>query len=202
MMIDGAKILPIPRAQVWTALNDTAFLQRTIPECRSLSETADGAYRSTIAVGVGPIRANFDVSFTKTIDVPSERFTLAGQGGAGMAGAASGSVAVTLSDVEGGTLLSYAASTEISGKFAQLGARMIDGAARKFSEQFFANVQKELGAKPAGSPGAATPAAGAPAMPAATVAAASSTAGWPAYWLPIGCAIGCFAGTFCANLLR
>lgn len=200
MIIDGAKTLALARAEVWAALDDIAFLQKTIPECRSLTRTPQGEHHAMMAVGVGPIRANFDVSFTKTIAVPLERFTLTGKGGAGMAGSASGSVAVTLSDLEGGTLLTYSAETEVSGKLAQLGSRMIDGAARKFSEQFFSNVQRELGAA------RTVPAAGPTAVAdRGTVAQAAPVAGssrWPLYWIVIGCAAGSFLGTFCANLLR
>lgn len=144
MIIDGTKTLAAPRARVWEALDDLDFLRRTIPDCRAISRTDDGGYRATISAGVGPIRANFDVAFARAVQAQQERFTLTGQGSAGVAGAATGSVAVTLEDIAGGTLLGYRAETEVTGKVAQLGARMIDGAARKFSEQFFANVQREL----------------------------------------------------------
>ncbi|RZS81442.1 CoxG family protein [Pigmentiphaga kullae] len=203
MIIDGTKTLAAPRARVWEALDDLDFLRRTIPDCRAISRTDDGGYRATISAGVGPIRANFEVAFARSVQAPQERFTLTGQGSAGVAGAASGSVAVTLEDIAGGTLLGYRAETEVTGKVAQLGARMIDGAARKFSEQFFANVQRELSG--AGAQ-AAAPASGfvAPAQawaaPAPTAAPAAGR--WQGWWLPIACGVGCFVGTFCANLLR
>lgn len=201
MIIDGTKTLAAPRARVWEALDDLDFLRRTIPDCRAISRTDDGGYRATISAGVGPIRANFDVAFARAVQAQQERFTLTGQGSAGVAGAATGSVAVTLEDIEGGTLLGYRAETEVTGKVAQLGARMIDGAARKFSEQFFANVQRELSGSGAQ---AAAPASGfaAPAGPAPAPSAAPAAGRWQGWWLPIACGVGCFVGTFCANLLR
>lgn len=202
MNMDGTKALAAPRTRVWEALDDLDFLRRTIPDCSAISRTDDGGYRATISAGVGPIRASFDVAFARTVQTPQERFTLTGQGSAGVAGAATGSVAVTLEDIDGGTLLGYRAETEVTGKVAQLGARMIDGAARKFSEQFFANVQRELAA---GGERAAAPAAGSAAVRAAPMpvpSAAPAAGRWPGYWLPVACAVGCFLGTFCANLLR
>ncbi|MDH2237937.1 carbon monoxide dehydrogenase subunit G [Pigmentiphaga sp. GD03639] len=202
MIIDGTKTLAAPRARVWEALDDLDFLRRTIPDCRAISRTDDGGYRATISAGVGPIRANFEVAFARAVQAQQERFTLTGQGSAGVAGAATGSVAVTLEDIAGGTLLAYRAETEVTGKVAQLGARMIDGAARKFSEQFFANVQRELSD---GGARTAAPATGvAASVHAAPAAAAASPAAgrWQGWWLPIACGVGCFVGTFCANLLR
>ncbi len=57
---------------------------------------------------------------------------------------------IELSDIDGGTQLSYTAETVINGKIAQLGSRLIDSTARKFSERFFQNVQRQM------SPEAAT----------------------------------------------
>ncbi|WP_296556098.1 carbon monoxide dehydrogenase subunit G [Pigmentiphaga sp.] len=205
MIIDGTKTLAAPRARVWEALDDLDFLRRTIPDCRAISRTDDGGYRATISAGVGPIRANFDVAFARAVQAQQERFTLTGQGSAGVAGAATGSVAVTLEDIAGGTLLGYRAETEVTGKVAQLGARMIDGAARKFSEQFFANVQRELsggGAVAAASVSGLAAQGQAVCAPATAPSGAPAAGRWQGWWLPVACGVGCFVGTFCANLLR
>ena len=44
-----------------------------------------------------------------------------------------------LTDIEGGgTLLTYDVEANVGGKIAQLGARLIDGVAKKNADQFFA----------------------------------------------------------------
>ena len=40
---------------------------------------------------------------------------------------------------DGGTLLSYAVEAQIGGKLAQLGQRLINGAAKKLADDFFQN---------------------------------------------------------------
>jgi hypothetical protein len=116
-----------------------------------------------------------------------------------MAGSAQGKLRIELSDISGGTQISYAAETTINGKIAQLGSRLIDGAARKFSERFFLNVQRRLSPDAAVQQAAqAAPQAGGSLAAAAPVAAMGGVTSW---WLPAACAIGCFAGTFLANYL-
>jgi hypothetical protein len=44
---------------------------------------------------------------------------------------------VSLSDKEGGTLLSYDVEAQIGGKLAQLGQRLINSAAKKTADDFF-----------------------------------------------------------------
>ena len=42
-----------------------------------------------------------------------------------------------LSDKDGGTLLTYNVEAQIGGKLAQLGQRLINGAAKKMADEFF-----------------------------------------------------------------
>jgi carbon monoxide dehydrogenase subunit G len=55
----------------------------------------------------------------------------------GVAGFAKGSADVRLSDKDGGTLLTYSVDAQIGGKLAQLGQRLINGAAKKMADEFF-----------------------------------------------------------------
>ena len=56
----------------------------------------------------------------------------------GIAGFAKGGATVTLSDKDGGTLLTYNVEAQIGGKLAQLGQRLVNGAAKKLADDFFA----------------------------------------------------------------
>ena len=55
-----------------------------------------------------------------------------------VAGFAKGAATVRLTDKDGGTLLSYDVESQIGGKLAQLGQRLIAGAAKKMADDFFA----------------------------------------------------------------
>ena len=73
-----------------------------------------------------------------------------------------------LDDHADGTRLSYAVKASVGGKLAQVGSRLIDGTARKLSDEFFdafaAQVAERAG--PAEAPVAPAPAEPAPAEPA------------------------------------
>jgi carbon monoxide dehydrogenase subunit G len=200
MLIEGSKVLAASRSEVWQALNDPAFLQRAIPGCRRCVQKADDQLDVALGASVGPIKAEFTVELQKLDVVEETSYVLKGEGRAGAVGSAVGSVKVELSDVDGGTLLRYAAQTEISGRVAQLGSRMIDGGARKFSEEFFANVAGLLrpAAEPDGSTRVPVRATAPSAPPAASLELAQALSGL-AWRLCIACAVGTFAGAWLAS---
>jgi uncharacterized protein len=54
-----------------------------------------------------------------------------------VAGFATGGAVVKLESKDGGTLLSYSVEAQIGGKLAQLGQRLVNGAAKKLADDFF-----------------------------------------------------------------
>ena len=73
---------------------------------------------------------------------PPESYRISGEGKGGAAGFAKGGADVKLTTVEGGTALAYDVDAKVGGKIAQLGARLIDGFAKKMADQFFETFQK------------------------------------------------------------
>ena len=211
MLIEGTKILALPRERVWQALNDPAFLQATVPGCRRVAEPRPDELEMELTSAVGPIKVHFNVQVKKLDVVAPESYVLQGGGSGGVAGSATGRVQVRLTEVQGGTQLDYSAQTEITGRIAQLGSRLIDTTARKFSEEFFANVARVLaggGAKPAPAqeqvpvPSAAIAPAPAPAWnPPASAQGSALALDGIAWRVALGCAAGSFVGTIVAMLL-
>ena len=81
------------------------------------------------------------------IEAP-HRYVINGEGKGGVAGFAKGSASVELkSEQEAGiegTALSYTVAATVGGKIAQLGGRLIQGAANKLAAEFFAGFKNEL----------------------------------------------------------
>ncbi len=75
---------------------------------------------------------------------PPNGYTIGGEGQGGVAGFAKGGAKVRLDDVEGGTTLIYDVEAQVGGKIAQLGGRLINGVAKKYADEFFANFAKSL----------------------------------------------------------
>ena len=56
MKIQGTHDIQAPRDRVFAALIDPQVLQRCIPGCESLDQTADNTYIATMKAGVGAVK--------------------------------------------------------------------------------------------------------------------------------------------------
>lgn len=142
MEMNGSQIIPASREDVWAALNNPDVLRQAIPGCKELEQTGDNQLAATVVAKVGPVKATFKGEVTLENMNPPESYTIVGEGKGGIAGFAKGGADVTLSEVEGGTQLDYNVDAKVGGKLAQLGSRLIDGAAAKLANEFFENFSE------------------------------------------------------------
>jgi carbon monoxide dehydrogenase subunit G len=145
MEMTNSRVIPASPAAVWTALNDPSILQASIPGCESLERIGDNEWRAVVAAKVGPVSAKFSGTMRMIDPTPPTGYTLQFTGQGGAAGFASGEARVTLTPAENGhTLLTYAVKAQVGGKLAQIGSRLIDGAAAKMADDFFARFSARL----------------------------------------------------------
>ncbi len=138
MEIGGQQLVPASQAETWKALNDTEILKQCIPGCESMEQLSDAQYQLTIRARIGPVNAKFKGLMTLQDVNEPHGYKLVFEGQGGVAGFAKGEAAVNLtSEGEASTRLSYIVKAMVGGKLAQLGARLIDGVARKLSNEFF-----------------------------------------------------------------
>ncbi|HXU56733.1 MAG TPA: carbon monoxide dehydrogenase subunit G [Casimicrobiaceae bacterium] len=154
----GSRVVPADVATTWRALNDPEVLRKCIPGCESIDRVSDTEYRVLMTARVGPVSAKFSGRLTLADIAAPRSYTLKFEGQGGAAGFANGSAKVELSPVEGGTRIDYAVNAQVGGKLAQIGSRLIDGAAAKVADDFFARFVARAG----GSPPATAEAAAAP----------------------------------------
>jgi carbon monoxide dehydrogenase subunit G len=137
MTMTGEVQLAASRQTVWEKLNDPDVLKATIPGCESLEKTSDTAFAAVAVTKIGPVKARWKGKVTLTDLDPPNGYKIVGEGEGGVAGFAKGAADVKLSDKDGGTLLSYNVEAQIGGKLAQLGQRLVNGAAKKLADDFF-----------------------------------------------------------------
>ncbi len=140
----GEYRIPAERAEVWRALNDPETLKRCIAGCQSMEMRSDGGFDAVVKAGVGPVRAVFKAALNLTDMNPPESYTINIAVKGGPAGFARGSAAVALAPEGEETMLRYTARANIGGKLAQIGSRLIDGAARKMADDFFKAFHAEM----------------------------------------------------------
>ena len=144
MEIKGEYKIAAPREKVFAALNDQAVLQACIPGCESLEKLSDTEMTAKVRLRIGPVSAAFAGKVTLSDIDPPNGYRISGEGEGGVAGFAKGGATVALAEKDGGTLLSYNVEAQIGGKLAQLGQRLINGAAKKLADEFFANFAKAV----------------------------------------------------------
>ena len=141
MDMQGSRPLGVTQQQAWEALNDPETLKRCLPGCDKFEATGEGQYTVTMAVKVGPVSAKFAGKMTISDLQPPNSYSITFEGQGGVAGFAKGKAQVSLApEGEGGsaTAMTYQVEALVGGKLAQIGARLIDGAARKLADDFFA----------------------------------------------------------------
>lgn len=166
MEMSQSQLLPVSQQTAWQALNDPEVLRQCIPGCESIERTGDNEFAVAMVAAIGPVKARFQGTLKIEDPDPPRAYKLAFNGQGGAAGFGKGTAEVTLtparadgSDLTDGknepngangadglnevgaaaslTRLDYAAHAQVGGKIAQIGSRLIDGAARKLAGAFF-----------------------------------------------------------------
>lgn len=140
--MSGTQKIEAPREAVYAALNDTEVLRQCIPGCQTIEKVADDELKATVRLKIGPMKVTFNGKVKLSNLDPPNGYTIAGEGSGGVAGHAKGSADVKLAAEGDATDLTYTVKADIGGKIAQLGARLIDGTAKKLAGEFFSRLNQ------------------------------------------------------------
>jgi len=144
MDMQASRQLAVTQQQAWDALNDPAVLKACIPGCDKVEATGENQYAIAMKLKIGPVSAKFTGKITLSEINPPASYKLSFDGQGGVAGFGKGSAEVSLSPNEDGCELSYSVHASVGGKIAQLGQRLIDGAAKFMAEDFFKKFDEEM----------------------------------------------------------
>jgi len=181
MEMTGNRLLPVTQAQAWEALNTPEILKACIPGCEKFELTEPNTYAVGTAIKIGPVAARFQGRVTLSDIVAPQSYKLSFDAQGGVAGFGKGTSAVSLMPKDGGVELNYTVNSQVGGKIAQLGQRLIDGAAKSLAEDFFRRFEEELQRRYPAAAGAPAPAQ------AAAPATGGGLPGWA--WAAIAAAI-------------
>lgn len=137
MKLSGKHELDLDKASVWNGLNDRDILEYCIPGCEKLDQKGDNDFEITVLAKVGPIKTRF-TGTARLIDIqPPDSYRLVFSGNGGSAGSAKGETLISLTEENNRTVLNYESNVSVTGKLAQIGNKLIDGASRSYATQFF-----------------------------------------------------------------
>lgn len=149
MKLTGQNEIAASPEVVWQALNDPEVLRQAMPGCESMEKISDTAFKATIVTKIGPIKAKFNGEVELQDLDPPNGYKLVGSGSGGSVGNAKGAATVKLTPQSGGgTLLIYDVEAVVTGKLAQLGARLINSTAKILAGKFFNSFEKIVSDRP------------------------------------------------------
>ena len=144
MDMQASRQLSVTQQQAWDALNDPEVLKTCIPGCDKVEASGDNQYAIGMALKIGPVSAKFAGKITLSEIVAPSSYTISFEGQGGPAGHGKGNARVLLTPNAAGCELAYTVHAQVGGKVAQLGQRLIDGAAKGMAEDFFKRFDEEM----------------------------------------------------------
>ena len=143
MKLEGQYILPASPAKVWALLTDPNRLAKLLPGCERLDPDGPDRFKAAVKFGIAAISGNYSgtVEFAEKKPPKSMRMKISGKG---VPGFVDGTGHIELAERSGQTELRYTGDAQVGGMIAAVGQRMIEGAARRIVDQFFAAAAEEL----------------------------------------------------------
>jgi len=143
MKLAGQYLLPAPPAKVWALLTDPNRLAKLLPGCERLDPDGPDRFKAAVKFGIAAISGKYagTIEFAEKKPPNSMRMKLSGKG---IPGFVDGVGHIELAEKGGQTELRYTGEAQVGGMIASVGQRMIEGAARKIVDQFFAAASEEL----------------------------------------------------------
>jgi carbon monoxide dehydrogenase subunit G len=143
MKLAGQYILPASPAKVWALLTDPNRLAKLLPGCERLDPDGPDRFKAAVKFGIAAISGKYagTIEFAEKNPPNSMRMKLSGKG---IPGFVDGVGHIELAEKGGQTELRYTGEAQVGGMIASVGQRMIEGAARKIVDQFFAAASEEL----------------------------------------------------------
>lgn len=139
MKIEGSYDVPVPRKKVWDAFLNPAQLKKAIPGCEKLEALGNDEFKATMKIGVAAVKGTFEGKVKLSDKKPPESYRLAAEGSGGP-GFVKADTLITLTEIDGGTRVSYSADVQVGGLIAGVGQRMLGGVSKMMADQFFGKM--------------------------------------------------------------
>jgi len=133
----------LPRSMVWKYIKKEKVLKKSLPGCKSFSETSPGVYTGEIEINMGPIQDFFQLEIHLAEEKSPTLLRLKINGN-GSLGQMNGTALLLFKENQGVTDLTCKAKGEVSGALGLAGKRLLDSGATKGVENFFLQLEKEI----------------------------------------------------------
>ena len=145
MKLQGTHTFDAPRERVWRAILDPAVLARTLPGCQKLERVGENDFQGVLNVQVGPVKGQFQGTLVLTDVRPLEGYHMK-LDGKGPAGFMNGEGDLRLADAGGSTVLTYDIDSQVGGRVAAVGQRLLESSSKSVARQGLEGLAREISA--------------------------------------------------------
>ncbi|AEW04036.1 carbon monoxide dehydrogenase subunit G [Sulfobacillus acidophilus DSM 10332] len=143
----GAVTIDAPVDVVWDFVRNPDAIGACMPDVVEYHAQDGHHLTAKVRVGVGPVRAIFDLSAeVRELSGPRQARLAAKGGGMGSGFQLVSDMTVKPDDAQG-TRLEWVAEVTVSGPLATLGGRVLDNQVKRITEQVFENIRKGVAAQ-------------------------------------------------------
>ncbi len=144
MEFSGTQTIDVPIQTVWAYLLDVRKVAACAPGFQSLEDVGEEHWKAVISIGIGPVKAKFNLDVTRPEKHEPDHMVVKGRGKApGSAVELAGTMQLnSVSPNE--TSMDWNANVVVSGTLASIGARLMNSTAEKLTEQFFSCLKSNL----------------------------------------------------------
>jgi uncharacterized protein len=154
MHFEGQQLVQAPRPAVWAYLLDANKVAECAPGFQRMEILGPDHFKPTVGVGIGAVKATFTLD-VHLVDVKEpEHMAMTGRGVAGDSATDLRADMDLMAESETATTMRWSADVNVSGKIANMGARLLQGTANKLTARFFECIRKKLEAANASVSGA------------------------------------------------
>jgi uncharacterized protein len=141
----GAPVITASPEHVWQKLLDPDFVAASAPGLESVEALDPTHFKVVSGLGVGAVKVKFKLDVELFDIVEGERLKMRARGkGPGSAVDVVSSLRVEDAGA-GRTRLNWSATSEVSGTVASVGARLLEGTARRLTEEFWTDFAQRVG---------------------------------------------------------
>ena len=141
----GSPLIRATRDYVWTRLTDPDFVAASAPGVETVEALDSTHFKIISGLGVGSVKVRFklDVELFDVVQGRSLKMRSRARAPGSMVDVVS---SVQIVDVGPGTVrLDWSATSAVSGTMASIGAHLLEGTARKLTEEFWTDFARRVG---------------------------------------------------------
>ncbi len=142
----GSPEISATREYVWSRLTDPDFVAASAPGVEKVEALDPTHFKVISGLGVGSVKVRFklDVELFDVVENQSLKMRSRGKAPGSMVDVIS---SLQIADAAPGKVrLEWSATSEVSGTVASVGARLLEGTARKLTEEFWTDFARRVGA--------------------------------------------------------